>query len=621
MQSRKNLLRWNVRFFAGNMLLFWLIGLLFVPLVPWVTTIYLTLQGKIVTIFFTLMTLLGHFGLLAILPGILLALLILLYPQRLFIMTLAVLCATGFAWMLVVDAVVYRLYHFHLNGLILNMLLHWDKEVFSLSSRELLFAVFFLLGIFITEIIFARWLWRCIDCAVQFPKRFFITMIASLCVSYSFLAASVDEKLGRYLLDVTRIFPYYTETLALISFDPDSRFDLNRVALFNTVQPYSSNRPLRYPIAPLHCAAEEKPMNLVVIVIDAWRFDMLNKSVTPDIADFAKKSITFTTHFSGGNSTGPGIFSLFYGVPATYLSAMQKQQRGPLLFQELIKQHYQLSAISSAGLEYPPFDQNVFRDFPNLDSNEQKGSDPLERDKVVTVKFKKFIEQAVHRKEPFFSFLFYDAAHGYCAVQDTLTPFQPIVRVCNRTQLPGITIKPELYLNRYKNALYRVNNEVKEVLDTLKNKHLLDNTIVVITGDHGEEIMDSKQALFGHASNFTRYQVQTPLIVYWPGQKPRVISYETTHFDVVPTLMKQMLGCKAAFSDYSMGKSLFDSTPRPYLIIGSYVNFGVRDAKHILSIYPSGMFKLENLDGEPSTDNIVFSDIGPAFQDMRRFFH
>ena len=44
-------------------------------------------------------------------------------------------------------------------------------------------------------------------------------------------------------------------------------------------------------------------------------------AVAPRLTEFARGAIRFDRHYSGGNSSRAGMFSLFYGLPATYFDA------------------------------------------------------------------------------------------------------------------------------------------------------------------------------------------------------------------------------------------------------------------------------------------------------------
>ena len=58
--------------------------------------------------------------------------------------------------------------------------------------------------------------------------------------------------------------------------------------------------------------------------------------------------------------TTGGIFSMFYGIPATYFDSFTGINKGPILIDELIKQKYNFNILSSSTVENPPFNKNVF---------------------------------------------------------------------------------------------------------------------------------------------------------------------------------------------------------------------------------------------------------------------
>jgi membrane-anchored protein YejM (alkaline phosphatase superfamily) len=91
------------------------------------------------------------------------------------------------------------------------------------------------------------------------------------------------------------------------------------------------------------------------------------------------------------------------------------------------------------------------------------------------------------------------------------------------------------------------------VIDHLKAKGLLDKTIVIVLGDHGEEFME--RGRWGHSAEFNRYQTGTPAVIRVPGQAARVISGISSHLDIPATLMP-LLGVKNPPADYSHGYDL-----------------------------------------------------------------
>ncbi|MEL0625273.1 sulfatase-like hydrolase/transferase, partial [Marinomonas arenicola] len=69
---------------------------------------------------------------------------------------------------------------------------------------------------------------------------------------------------------------------------------------------------------------------------------------------------------------------------------------------------------------------------------------------------------------------------------------------------------PTPYHNRYRTAVYQDDMLVGKVMDDLKKRGLLDNTIVGFTGDHGQEFNDNKHNIWGHSSNFTAAETHVP---------------------------------------------------------------------------------------------------------------
>jgi arylsulfatase A-like enzyme len=67
----------------------------------------------------------------------------------------------------------------------------------------------------------------------------------------------------------------------------------------------------------------------------------------------------------------------------------------------------------------------------------------------------------------------------------------------------------------YDGALAYLDSRVSALLDTLNQRNVLGNTIVIITADHGEEI--GEHGAFGHGQSLYRPVVQVPLLVIAPG--------------------------------------------------------------------------------------------------------
>lgn len=580
-------------FFFANACLFILIGLRYVPEIYPLALTFPTPLNKFLVSLFIFFTLLGHLSLLAFLPALLVIPFAFLFRKLIGIQIISVVIASIALFLLFIDTCVFKAFHYHLNGIIMQMLFSREfNEIFQLSSSEWILGGFIFSSIVLIEILLAYLTEKIILKKSTLHGKTIATILGvSLFISYEmFLLGGTNLNLS--LTQQARAFPLFNNFLATILPLPDSLTRVESLASGHFAQPRQVIKPLNYPIHPLHFIPSKPAFNLLIIVVDTWRPDMITMDVMPNVFAFSKKAWQFQNHWSGGNSTQAGIFSLFYGIPGTYWPSMLAKQQGPVLIKALLDRGYQTAVFASAELTLPAFHRCVFTDIPNL-ALKTPGNTPYQQDHAITQKFTHFLEQHQNNQKPFFSFLFYNAAHAYCMDGNPIQKFQPSVAVCKRYALTNDS-DPIPYINRYKNGLVFVDQEIGRVLNLLEKKHLLKNTVVIITGDHGQEFNDNHNNYWEHASNYTRYQVQTPLLVYWPYEKPLSFTHWTSHFDIAPTLMKKLLGCSNQPQDFCTGHVLLDKKPPKYLVISSYIDFGIVTPEKITTIYATGNYAIHD---------------------------
>lgn len=70
----------------------------------------------------------------------------------------------------------------------------------------------------------------------------------------------------------------------------------------------------------------------------------------------------------------------------------------------------------------------------------------------------------------------------------------------------------------------------------LKNMKLLENTIIIVTADHGEEFLD--HGGWGHGKTLYDEQIRVPLIIFFPKiLEPQTIENEVELIDLMPTIL------------------------------------------------------------------------------------
>lgn len=80
--------------------------------------------------------------------------------------------------------------------------------------------------------------------------------------------------------------------------------------------------------------------------------------------------------------------------------------------------------------------------------------------------------------------------------------------------------------------------QIGHLLDRLKNRGLYDNSLIIVTSDHGET-MHEHFNVFNHGMSVYDTEVLTPLIIRFPGGRfgGRVIDHLVSNIDIAPTIL------------------------------------------------------------------------------------
>ncbi len=468
----------------------------------------------------------------------------------------------------VLDLLVYSLYRFHISLAMLELFFGpAGREIFAFSNTMWALAWGGVLVIFITQFLLTllakRWPLSAKACG------WLLAGWALIFLTYNGLYAWGKFQMISPIVSQRGVLPM-ANPFSLNSRLRKMGFEPKRTPY---ATPKNANGALQYPRAPLTCTAPKTPKNVLIVLVESWRADSFNPQVMPQLSTWAnqKNMSYFTNHLSGGNATEAGVFSLFYSLPYAYWNDVTSHQVPPVLVAQALQAGYAPAIYSSGKLNSPTFHQNVFAAIPNL-RLESAGNNKWQRDINAVEEFENFL-QTCSKAQPFFGFIFLDAPHGsnYPPEDKIFTPAEEM----NYLLLSKNT-DPTPYMNQYKNAVHFADRMVGRILTDLQKQNLLDNTVVIITGDHGQEINDTRQNFWGHNSNFTDYQTHVPLLV-WDSTRPgQTITYRTSHYDVAPTLLQAVYGCTNPTDTYGIGYPLFDPTPRPFTLISSYTKKAIR---------------------------------------------
>ena len=96
---------------------------------------------------------------------------------------------------------------------------------------------------------------------------------------------------------------------------------------------------------------------------------------------------------------------------------------------------------------------------------------------------------------------------------------------------------------------------IEEFVDFLKFKGKYDNSVIIITGEHGEEFQE--EGSWFHCSSLNRYQTEVPIIIKWPKWVKNLPSHtNVSHYDIMPSVM-DLIGLDSKFYNGLAGQYLF----------------------------------------------------------------
>ncbi len=473
-----------------------------------------------------------------------------------------------------IDSMIYELYAFHINSFVLNLLVT-PGGISSLGSGTESYASAMLLVLRIVQIqiiIMLVALWRGYARPALAIKGW---QLAALLVSLFLVqgtAYGISDvgNLGA-VLDTSRVYPLFQRvrfrTLA-------GRFGFEHTSRSEFSAELGTTSPLHYPLAPVSFAEVRQPPNIIFLVAESLRWDQLTPDTMPNTWNFSQEALRFTQHYSSGNGTREGLFGMFYGLYGSYWSTFMHAGKSPLLMDRMRELNYQFDLRTSAAFTYPEFDKTLFA---NTDPATMHAADgrlvPWARDELNTDELLQFLDTRDPAR-PFMEFFFFESTHASYSFPADSALTQEYQDGVDYTQLSRAALAQEItpLYNRYRNAAHWVDIQLGRIYAGLAERGLLENTIVVITGDHGEEFME--KGAWGHNSAFVEEQTHVPLVVLLPKESPAIVDRLTSHVDIATTLL-QRLGAGNDTGGWTLGQNLLSTAARPYIVLSDWHSIAV----------------------------------------------
>jgi len=280
----------------------------------------------------------------------------------------------------------------------------------------------------------------------------------------------------------------------------------------------------------------KRPMNVIWYVIDCLRATNVScygheRDATPTIDAVAREGTRFEWCFSPGTWTIDSVASFFTGL--------SPNAHGMCRVRSSISEsmHMLPEDLRAAGYSTALFSTN-----PYLEKGRGfvRGFDEAHRFRVraipnrkgvttdnypINVAIGQFLEE--HKKIPFFIYVHTIEAHG---------PYVPPARFTVFSHPDGSVAQTDMY----DACILWADSNLSNIIGKLQVNGLWNNTLLIISADHGQCLAEYDKGLDGHGDAPYLSRVRVPLVMRLPGIIPEgaVIQEKVQELDVVPTLFE-----------------------------------------------------------------------------------
>lgn len=320
-------------------------------------------------------------------------------------------------------------------------------------------------------------------------------------------------------------------------------------------------------------------LNVILITINSLRADHVSsygydRETTPHFDDFAKDGILFENTFATSSWQMPAVGSILTSLYPSQHGAthIEKKMKDCITLPGILKEHgyyavgfccnprlTELEGFAQGFDFYDDYSVNLMLESLNfgkedatLNINQQRTND-LTNDAAI-----RWIDKNSH--SPFFlSVHYYDNHWDYLPPKpyDTLYSSDYSGRIDGRliSKEPLYSNKPgeedvEQIIALYDGQVRQTDEDLGELLASLKKMGKYEDSIIIVMADHGEQFYEH-----GNTSHHGLYDelIHVPLAISMPDSNARSIQSLVSNIDIMPTVL-DCLGI--AVPEQCMGKSL-----------------------------------------------------------------
>jgi len=263
---------------------------------------------------------------------------------------------------------------------------------------------------------------------------------------------------------------------------------------------------------------------VLLITVDTLRFDRVGildprHAKTPNMDELAKRSMVFTRAFAHNPVTLPSHANILTGATPLYHGISDNTgyklgKRFLTMPQYLQGRGYRTAAFIGAF----PLDSRFGLD-RGFDLYDDHYGTRNEREFF-------FVERPAEKViAPAMAWIGKQSQKWFGWIH-LFDPHQPY--------LPPSPFKEAYAGDPYSGEVAYVDSQLGVLFDFLRKKRLLENTVVILTADHGEALGEKGEDTHSYfAYNNT---IHVPLFIHVPGRRPETVAHNVCHADIFPTL-------------------------------------------------------------------------------------
>lgn len=400
---------------------------------------------------------------------------------------------------------------------------------------------------------------------------------------------------------------------------PDPGLETIEVAFRETQTESEREALLATTPAPL----KRKP-DIYVIMVETWRSDAITPEVSPFLSKFRDEECQqFDVTYAGSNCTPVSWYTLFHSrLGLSWKESVSKSESpeglvGAYPIRLLHKLGYKFSVRAVCDLDYKKMcdlnfgsDHKYAEHFLDYTMLEHDLGIP-KRERLIFDDLKKQLLN--NPRGGRFHFVSLDSAHyNYYWPEDH---FKPLHTDCAGNVSYGSInpTKEEIreVVKRYENAVHWIDQQVAEFIEFLKSQNRYEDSLIILTGDHGEEFQE--HGSWFHCSNLKRPQTEVPLMIKWPQWvEKQPAQKQVSHLDVMPSVL-EALGLDEKYYRNLAGHSVLGEHPGESLLATIWsgvsgvgvcmIKDGVKANLAIKSLLPGGVPESLHLMGYTGRDD------------------